>query len=189
MKMQRHYYISPDMDDLVRIEEQLEGAGIPTPQIHVLTLDDTRAENHQRLHDVQSLMKRDLIHSGEYGLLIGVCIAAAVLSLAYAFEWYTSPAGWIPFIFLAIVCLGFFTWEGGLWGIQNLNTRFRRFQDELEGGKHVFFVDLRPDQEQIFSGVVGAYPSLQAAGTGAASPHWLVVWQMRLKKLFGETLP
>ena len=189
MKMSRHYFVSSDMDDLEHLEEQLEEKGIPTPQIHVMTLDDTNAENHHNLHDVQSLMKRDLIHSGEYGALIGACVAAAVLGAAYVFEWYTSPAGWIPFIFLAVICLGFFTWEGGLWGIQNTNVRFKRFESELEEGKHVFFVDLEPNQEQILASVVGQHPQIEDAGTGTASPHWLVIWQMRLKRLFGETLP
>lgn len=189
MSMLRHYFICPDMDDLEKLEEQLEAAGIPTPQIHVLTLDDSSAELHAHVHDVQSLMKKDLIHSGEYGALIGVCVAAIVLALTYFLEWYTSPAGWIPFIFLAIICVGFFTWEGGLWGIQNMNVRFKRFRKVLEDGQHVFFVDLEPQQEQILSNVVRAHPDLKEAGTGSASPHWLVTWQGRMKRLLGETLP
>jgi len=189
MNMLRHYFISSDMDDLELVEEQLEAAGIPTPQIHVLSLDDTEAENHHHIHDVQSLMKRDLIHSGEYGAMIGAVIAASVLILAYLLEWHTSPAGWIPFIFLAIICLGFFTWEGGLWGIQNMNVRFKRFQKTLEDGKHVFFVDLEPTQEQILTNVIRAHPTMEEAGTGTASPHWIVIWQGRLKRFFGETMP
>ena len=189
MKMLRHYFISSDMDDLEKLEEQLEQKGVTSAQIHALTLDDTEAENHHHLHDVQSLMKRDLINAGEYGLLIGACIAAAVLILTYLLEWHTSPAGWIPFIFLAIICLGFFTWEGGLWGIQNMNVHFKRFQETLESGKHVFFVDLEPKQEQVLADIIRSHPGLEAAGTGTASPHWLVIWQVRLKKLFGETLP
>jgi hypothetical protein len=189
MKMSRHYFVSSDMDDLEVLEEQLEAAGIPTPQIHVLTLDDTEAENHHHLHDVQSLMKRDLVRSGELGALVGVCMAALVLGVAYLFEWHTSPAGWIPFIFLAIICLGFFTWEGGLWGIQNMNTRFKRFEGALQEGKHVFFVDLEPGQEKTLDDVTKKHPSLRDAGMGDAMPHWLVVWQGRMKRFLGETMP
>jgi len=189
MRMKRHYFIGSDLDDLELLEEQLESGGIPTPQIHVLSLDDTDVENHHHLHDVQSLMKRDLIHSGLYGALIGACIATAVLITTYLMDWHTSPAGWIPFIFLAIICLGFFTWEGGLWGIQNKNVRFKRFQQVLEEGKHVFFVDLEPSQEPILSGVIGTHPKVEEAGAGAASPHWVVAWQGRMKRLFVETLP
>ena len=189
MKMKRHYFISSDLDDLELMEEQLESAGIPTPQIHVLSLDDAETENHHHLHDVQSLMKRDLIHSGLYGALIGACIATAVLIAAYLFEWHTSPAGWMPFIFLAIICFGFFTWEGGLWGIQNMNVHFKKFKGALEAGNHIFFVDLEPDQEPVLGKVIKSHPTAKEAGSGDASPHWVVMWQGRMKRFFVETMP
>src|SRR5262245_25154162 len=118
MKMHRHYFISTDLDDLERFEEELERAGIANPQIHCLSLDDTSVENHHHLHEVAALMKKDLIHAGEYGLLIGVVAAALVLGVTRFAGWHESPAGWVPFVFLAIILLGFFTWEGGLWGGQ-----------------------------------------------------------------------
>ena len=38
MKMLRHYFISNSLDDLEVFEEQLEAAGVSTPQIHVLKI-------------------------------------------------------------------------------------------------------------------------------------------------------
>ena len=35
--MLRHYYISDDLDDLEAVELELEGKGVSTPQIHVLS--------------------------------------------------------------------------------------------------------------------------------------------------------
>jgi hypothetical protein len=189
MKMKRHFFVSDDLDDLESFEEELERAGITTPQIHVLTNDDTGAETHAHLHDVQSIMKKDVIHSGEYGLAVGVVAALLVLAVTYLAEWYTSPAGWIPFIFLAIILLGFFTWEGGFIGIQTFNSNFKRFKEELDAGKHVFFVDLTDDQEEILERIVKAHPRARMAGTGRSTPHWIVAWQQRLKGLFTETLP
>jgi hypothetical protein len=189
MRMKRHFFVSNDLDDLERFEEDLEREGIITPQIHVLSLDDTAVENRQHLHDVQSIMKKDVIHSGEYGLAVGVIAAILVLSITYFAGWYESPAGWVPFIFLAIILLGFFTWEGGFIGIQTFNSNFKRFKDELDAGKHLFFVDLTEDQEPILQKVVKAHPTARMAGTGRSTPHWIVTWQQRLKKLFTETLP
>ncbi|MFW6092641.1 MAG: hypothetical protein ACODAC_01620 [Pseudomonadota bacterium] len=187
--MKRHYFVSDDLDDLESMEEELERAGIPTTQIHVLTLDDAAAETHERLHDVQSLMKKDVIHSGEYGLVVGAVAAASVLMLTYMAGWHTSPVGWIPFIFLAIVLLGFFTWEGGFIGIQTFNVNFQRFKNELEQGRHLFFVDLEDGQEDVLDRVVRGHPGAQRAGTGRPTPHWIVTWQQRLKRLLTETLP
>jgi len=189
MKMQRHYWIGSDLDEMETIAKELEAMGALGPQIHLLTLDDTGAENHHQLRDVQSLMKRDLLRSGAYGLLIGICAAALVLLVAHSAGWTQSSAGWLPFLFLAIVLLGFFTWEGGLWGIQTQNARFKRFEAELKQGQHIFFVDLRPDQEGMLKQVMGGHPAATFAGTGTARPHWIMVWQHRLRHFLSETMP
>lgn len=189
MKMKRHYFISEDLDDLEAFEQELEQGGITTPQIHVLTLDDAGAEAHAHLHDVQSLMKRDVIHSGEYGLAVGVVAAVTVLAVTYLADWYQTPVGWLPFAFLAIILLGFFTWEGGFIGIQTFNANFRKFKDELDQGKHLFFVDLTDEQEPVLQRAVANHPTARMAGTGRSTPHWIVSLQTRLKRLFTETLP
>jgi len=187
--MKRHFFISDDLDDLEALERELERDGVPTEQIHTLTLDDTAAERRPDLNDVQSLMKRDVVHSGSYGLAVGVAGAAAVLAVTWLAGWYTTQVGWIPFIFLAIIVLGFFTWEGGFIGIQTFNASFDRFRTELEAGRHLFFVDLRPDQEPVLRRVIENYPSARSAGTGRSTPHWLVNLQRRARYLFVEKLP
>jgi hypothetical protein len=189
MKMQRHYFISDDLDDLDALEDELEHSGIMRPQIHVLSLDDTSVETHRHLHDVNSLMKKDLINSTAKGAAIGVVAAVLALAIPYYAGWTETAAGWIPFIFLSIVLLGFCTWEGGLVGIQKSNTNFKRFEDDLKAGKHVFFVDLEPGQETIVQEAVKRHASVKVAGTGPATPHWVVFSQYRLKRLFAETLP
>ena len=42
--MKRFYYISDDLDDLERIEHQLEAGGIARPQIYMLSNDDVGLE-------------------------------------------------------------------------------------------------------------------------------------------------
>src|ERR1700758_1699893 len=110
MKMQRRYFISDDLDDLEVVEEQLEGAGVSTPQIHVLTAHDADLDHHEHLHRVQSFMKKDIVHSTLIGAVIGVCASALVLAVAHFAGWTQTAAGWVPFVFLAVVVLGFCTW-------------------------------------------------------------------------------
>ena len=50
MKLQRRYFVSNNLDDLEVLEEQLESAGVSTPQIHVLSRNDADVENHHHLH-------------------------------------------------------------------------------------------------------------------------------------------
>jgi len=185
--MKRHYFISDDLDDLEIIETQLEDNGISTPQIHVLSESDGDVESHH-LHDVNSLMKQDVVHSWEVGAVVGVCASLLVLAGAYFTGLTATAAGWIPFIFLAIVVLGFCTWEGGLFGLRKPNIHFKRFEEALHAGKHILFVEVDPDQETLMAGVLHNHPKLQPAGSAAATPRWIIVFQQKWRA-FIESMP
>jgi len=189
MQLLRHYFISDDLDDLEVFEEQLEAAGVSTPQIHVLSRDEDDGEvaRHEHLHEVQSWMKSDMIHSTIIGAMVGIAASALVLIVAYLAGWTESAAGWMPFIFLAVVVLGFCTWEGGLRGIQVPNYHFEQFQSSLDEGKFVFFVDLESSQEKILEKVFKDHPKVQMAGTGAAASDWMIgIQQFANRYWFGK---
>jgi hypothetical protein len=179
MKMLRHYFISDSLDDLEVFEEQLEAAGVSSSQIHVLSRNDAEVENHHHLHEVQSFMKNDIVHSTIRGAVVGLCAFVLVLAIAYFAGWTESAVGWMPFIFLAVVMLGFCTWEGGLRGIQEPNHDFVRFEQALRDGKHIFFMDLEPQQEVILEEVLKSHPQVELAGTGSSAPHWLIALQQK----------
>jgi len=185
----RHYYISDNLDDLEVLEEQLEAAGVSTPQIHVLSTSDADVASHHHLHDVTSFMKKDVVHSTEIGAVVGVCAVALVLSVAYFAGWTQSPAGWMPFIFLAVVIFGFCMWEGGLFGIQVPNHHFARFQKALKNGKHIFFVDLESDQESVLAKILKLHPQVESAGTESNHQHGVIEFQKRVPRFFKETWP
>nr|WP_200872661.1 hypothetical protein [Polycyclovorans algicola] len=189
MKMTRYFFISDDLDDLEHLEEELERAGIVTPQIHLLTNDDGAAEQHNHLHKVASFMKRDIVHSTLIGAVAGICAATLVLVTAFTAGWTATEAGWMPFIFLSVVLLGFLTWQGGLWGIQRPNVHFLHFEKALKEGNHVFFVDLEPGQDKMVKRLVKRHPRLKEAGTAAGAPHWLIFWQHRVTRFFVKTWP
>tara|TARA_R110000787_G_scaffold72116_5_gene160622 strand:+ start:6443 stop:6997 length:555 start_codon:yes stop_codon:yes gene_type:complete len=178
--MERYYFISDDLEDLESIEKELENSGVSTPQIHVLSQDDSSVAAHE-LHEVHPFMKTDVVHSALWGAVFGVVAALMVLAFAYYSD-VTETVGWVPFVFLAIVMLGFCTWEGGFLGFQIPNAKFRRFERELEQGKHVFFVDVSPGQLTLLQGVIDRHQRLKPAGRGASSPDWVVAWQDRFKR-------
>ncbi|WP_086929485.1 NAD/FAD-utilizing enzyme [Agarilytica rhodophyticola] len=178
--MKRHYYISDDLKDLESVEVELENSGVDTEQIHVLSEDDAYLETHH-LHAVDSISKKDVIRSGIFGLIIGIVGAVIIFSISYQTgisEEYT----WAPALFLSIAFLGFCTWEGGLWGIQKPNRELARFQDAIKSGSHVFFVDIKDDQESIVNRVIQTHPNLKLAGSGNGSPGWVVGTQRRFNK-------
>jgi hypothetical protein len=184
--MKRHYFIGDDLNVVAMVEKELLAQGIKAEQMHVLCLNDAEAEQRQ-LHDVQSLMKKDVIHSAEIGALLG--LVASVLAIVVAhLSGMAEKVGWIPFVFLAIVLLGFFTWEGGLIGMHLPNSRFRRFEKALRAGEHVFFVDVDDSEEPAMRRVLALYEQMRPAGTGSSSPRWLVGLQANARR-FSQWAP
>ena len=184
--MKRHYFIGDDLDVVAAVERALMAKGVTAEQIHVLSLNDADAEQ-RHLHDVQSLMKKDVIHSAEIGALFGLVASIAVIAVAHL-SGLAAKVGWVPFVFLAIVLLGFSMWEGGLIGIQIPNSRFRRFERALRAGEHVFFVDVDSSQEAHVHQVLTAHPNLRPAGTGPSLPRWLVGLQQNAHR-FSQWAP
>lgn len=180
--MNRHYYISDDLDDLELLERELEAGGIPGEQIHVLSEQDAELERH-RVHQVPSVMRTDVFNLGWRGALVGLALAVAVLLVAWLAGWTQTRAGWGPFVFLALVLLGFSAWEAGFFGFQRRNRRFRALGEDLEKGRHVLFVDVEPEQQAVLATVVGRHAGLLEAGSGEALPHWLSASQRRLNRL------
>ena len=170
--MKRHFYISDDLDDLEMIERQLEDAGVTTPQIHVLSEDDAGVKAH-RLNDVEAVLRKDVVHGTERGAVVGIIAAAIILFTAWATGIATTIT-WVPPVFLAVIILGFCTWEGGFIGIQKPHSDFVRFQDTLRSGKHVLLVDVSLDQEHILQQVTGEHPKLTPAGEGHSAPGWFL---------------
>mgnify|MGYP006190267565 CR=1 FL=1 len=185
--MLRRYFVSEDLTELKTVEHELEQQGINTEQIHVLSEQDANIELHQ-LPEVSPVLKSDVVHATERGAIIGVIGALLVLLIAYALGWTGTAAGWIPFIFLAIVVLGFCTWEGGFIGIQEPNTHFKQFKDILKQGKHVLFVDVDLQDEAILNRTIRRHPQLQLAGSGAGTPGWLIKARVQFRR-FIKVMP
>ncbi len=184
--MKRHYYISDSLQELVEVEEELESGGLSHAQIHVLSDDDRAVEQHN-LNEVEAVLKQDVVHSMEVGALVGAAFAVLIL-IAVSLSGIAQTTGWTPFVFLAIVVLGFCAWEGGLFGIQVPHAEFQRFKEALNTGKHVLFIDIRETQEALLSKVVDHHPALELAGTGSATPELVISAQDRMKA-FIQSMP
>lgn len=174
MQTRRYFYLSSDLDDLDAFEAELEAAGIDAVQLHVLSEDPEGVRAHQQLREVRDFMKKDVVHSGLFGAAVGLIAATLALVVPYAMGWTETPAGWVPFGFLAVILMGFCVWEGGLLGMHRTNHHFEAFRAELEAGRHVFFVDAEPGQEAILEAMLQRHPRIRPAGRGHAVPHWLI---------------
>ncbi len=186
--MNRYYYISENLDDLEQVEKELEVSGLVTPQIHVVSKDDSGVRTHNNLHSIRSVFKTNVAHGMIRGAWIGLGLSALVLLLTYYSNW-PADYTWVPFIFLAVVALGFSAWVGGLIGIQVPHKDLRQFEAQLKEGKHLFIVDIDKEQKASLDKVVHAHPGLQLAGEGVATPRWVVMGQHSIKTFATETFP
>lgn len=186
--MKRHYFISTNLDDLDKIEQQLENRGILRPQIHVLSRDDAGVERHEHLHNIESVLKFDVVHGTMLGAIAG--FALAIVSLVIAeYTGLTAVYSWAPFIFLAVILFGFSTWFGGYHGIRTPHKDLRKFESVLNQGRHVFFVDIDAEQESILHAVTDNHPALENAGTGTATPRWVILGQHKAIDIATHTFP
>ena len=184
--MKRYYFLTDNLDRLQAVETDLENNGISTPQIHVLSRDDSGVTK-RHLHGVEAVLRKDVVHGMQRGAIFGICGAALVL-IATHFSGITSVTGWAPFIFLAIVVLGFVTWESGLFGIQEPHHDFKRFDQALDSGRHLLFIDVDKNGEDTLSHITAHYPELEFSGTGGAAPGWFIGLQNRWRH-FLEVMP
>lgn len=186
MRMRRYFFTSSDIEALEQFEQDLERAGVIKPQIHVLTNHERDAHRHH-VHQVTPFMKTDVVHSTLLGAACGMGLGGLILLVSILAGW--TAVNSIPFIFLAIVLLGFCTWVGGFRGIQRSNSRTRRFDQVVRDGRHVFFVDQPRHRAGTLEDTARRYPSITAAGQGHAAPRWLVFSQHHIKRFFSETFP
>lgn len=183
--MKRHFFVSDDLDDLEHVEEELENKGFLTPQIHVLSNDDAGLYKHEHLHEVEAVMRTDVVRLMKKGALVGLILAPLVLITAY-FLGLPEKYTWIPFVCMAIVLLGFCTWEGGFLGIQKPHNQFKQYESELAEGKHIFFVDIDEEQKAALDEVIAKHPRLAYAGEAKAAAGWFVRSHQRFRAVLRD---
>ncbi len=179
--MKRYFYVSDDLNEIAAFENELEAKGVSRGQIHVLSNDEAGVAE-RNLNQVYSWFKTDVISTTYKGVLVGVVLAAIVLGIA-ASTGLPETITWAPFIMLAIVCVGFCTWEAGLIGSHLPSKRFKRFQEMLERGQHVLMVDAdKADMEKLHE-VVSQHRSVYAAGEEKTADQWTVVTEKRFRQV------
>ena len=158
--MKHAYYLSKDMDELETLHDELIKGGLTDNQIHVLSDHEGDAEAHH-IKTVNPFLKTDIVRSVIIGFFIGLAFAILIASIPTIFE-FNSPVVSLPFIFVAIVFLGFSTWEGVLWGIQTANHKFASVMEKVHEGQHLLIVDYSEAKEDKVEQIHHTHPALQA---------------------------
>lgn len=147
--MRRLYYLAGDLHTTRAVSVRLHAEGITDWNFHVLARDPDGLYSHH-IHSALPHHHKDLIRSGELGVLCGGLvglITAALFFLLIAPSWL---AGWFD--------VGLFTVLGALLGglvgvrlgLKRDNHRLASFHDDIERGSYLIMVDVRKeDKAQI----------------------------------------
>lgn len=160
--MEQFVFVARDIQEIEKADHALEENGVARDRIRVLSEDNAAVRSHG-LPAVNDFEKRDFVHSGLLGTVVGFALAAGALLLA-AQTGLVSQVGWAPFLFLAVVLVGFCTWEGGLLGGMRLNQRYEMFRDALRRGAHIMIVDVEREQAAHMQALVTHHPALEPVG-------------------------
>lgn len=170
--MNRYYFVTNDMNDLVHVEQELEQQGVLKEQMRVLPFDDAVARE-AGLESVDSLFRKDIVGSLAIGFGIGCALAALFLLGALLFG-IAGTQAWLLVGLIALFIIGVCTWEGGLLGVHLPNRKFRRFGRDLKRGFSVFFVDIKEGQEQALLNTAREHKQLRPVGNGGGESDLMV---------------
>lgn len=175
--MKRRFYLSDDIDALTALEKDLEGKGVERPQIRTISREEAALEKRD-VPQVNSLLRKDVVHSTVVGAAVGLVVGAIPIVVALIIG-LPQNVLWLPVIFLSIILLGFCAWEGGMIGIHRPNHHYRKFLKALNEDQHLLVVDVTPGQEALVNERVYSDPKIKDAGAGAPVPGWVVKLQRK----------
>jgi len=161
----RLYFLLPDVASARHTVDDLLLAKVEDRHLHVLA---RRGADLGGLHEASTLQKTDLVHGAELGLVIGG-IGGFLLGL---FVVLTPPAGLtLDLATVLATTLGgalLGAWAASLVGASVPNSRLRKYAAEIDAGRVLLMVDVRPSRiEEIRDLVHRRHP--EASG-GAMEP-------------------
>lgn len=139
--MRRLYYLIDDLPTTEKLVQALRERGMAEGSYHVLAYDDDGVVR-RHLHNATIWQRRDLVHWGERGLMLGLLVGTVfALWLALA-----KPLGvglsWLAFGFVIALITAFGTWVGGFIGISHENYKVEPFHDDLQAGRCLLMIDV-----------------------------------------------
>ena len=160
--MKRLFFITSSLYTVERAEKELVRVGINEDALHLLSQDITEAEA-RNLHPVSGLDHTNIYIWLEQGVLVGILTAAFILSLAF-FSGWTADYTWYPFVLAALISIGISVWEAGFSSVDKKNSQYEIFDDNIQNGEHVLFVDCDDSQAETIKYVCLDHHDMTFAG-------------------------
>lgn len=164
--MKRLFYLVDSIDSLEAISSDLHERGITDWRFHIVSKDEAGLYTH-RLHSASVLDRTDLPRFVERGMIIGALFALFfVVPLALWGELGWPTAAFVAIGAFAIIAGG---WLGGFGGISTPNYRIRKFQRDIEAGRHLVMVDVpKADLAEMKKLMASNHPEAELQGESSS---------------------
>jgi hypothetical protein len=164
----RLYFLLPDVTSARQTVNDLLLARVEDRHMHVLA---RRGTDLAELHEANVLQKSDIVHGAELGLVLGGAgglLLGLVLVLA-------PPHGLelqLVTILVAMIAMALIgAWIASLVGASIPNSRLRAFERDIEAGKILLMVDVRPGRIAEVRNLVRArHPEATGGSIEATQP-------------------
>lgn len=181
--MYRMYYLTSGIESAENIEQDLMSQGVDLSHIHVISHHEAQEKIHH-LHSGNYLMRRNIVQSGERGLMIGLIVGLVIGELMIGVEYFREELGVWSVIIAAIAFSGFGAWVGGMQGLATENYKITKFHQQFEEGQYLMVVDIhRADKKSIIRFMNKKHAESTYAGHGS-SITTLLKRGSTLKQLF-----
>lgn len=166
--MKRMYYLTSNLDSTEQISRDLHEEGITDWNFHVHCMDEAGLYK-RRIHSANYIHKLDIVRYGERGAIVGFLIGIAAVAYVITAQPF-GPEGATTLAYVALC--GFLTlfgaWVGGLAGLSHENQKIAMFHEEVERGKYLLLIDVRPDEEEkVKSLMARKHPEADLKRTGS----------------------
>jgi hypothetical protein len=146
--MKRMYYLTGNLDSTEQISTDIHRAGITDWHFHVISRDEAGLYR-RHIHGANLLLKHDIIRMGERGAMIGFAVALLVLIYVLTTDRFGPDTSGLLYVAIFGFITLFGAWVGGLIGLATENQSVARFHDDIDAGKFLILIDIRPDQEAV----------------------------------------
>jgi hypothetical protein len=166
--MRRLYFLAPDTITAQAIVDDLLRARITWRHIHVLANHSVGLE---RLPEASLLQRSDVVHALERGVALGGATGAVVGLGALLFPPASLVIGGGVVVALTVGGAVFGAWTAAMIGVDEPNTRLRRFRGPIHDGQLLVMADVPGSREaEIEERVAQHVPRADVEGAEATTP-------------------
>jgi hypothetical protein len=158
----RLYFVLPDVDSARRTADDLLLARVEYRHMRFLA---RRGTDLGDLHEAGYSIKTDIVHGAGVGLGLGALggLVVGALVVFFPIEGAAPHPAWLFIAVLIGALLG--AWVASMVGASVPNSKLKRFQRDIDAGKVLLMVDVRPpDVARIRQIVLVRHPEAIPAG-------------------------